>query len=334
MSSKNFDEQLRERILDDVEGSKGHELASAYEHTQAKLQQEVYEKIPGAEPSLSDHGPRHVANVQQNAIRLLSNDGVIKDLSGIEMYCLGMCILFHDAGNIFGRKDHHNKIAQVFDSIRGKQSSLRHEKALVMNAASAHTGTTGDGSHDTLKGLPEIDHLQGEPVRLRELAAILRFADELAEGPQRTSDFMKEHDLLDPDSEIYHDYAASTNLSIQRDYGRIALTYEIMINMKGTDEERRIQLSKFLDFIYRRIIKLDQERRYACYYSKLLVPFKSTDVTFRFHCDDTILYTGLLPLKLTDIVVPGDHTKGVTDIDAAYSIEALVADLLSKCPGR
>lgn len=334
MLNENFDEQLRKKILEEFEASEGRELISAYEQTRTKLWKEVLPYIRSVEPSLSDHGPEHVENVQKNTTLLLSDDGVIKDLSGIEMYCLGMCILFHDAGNVLGRVGHHNRVTEIFDSIRGKYASLRHEKALVTNAARAHTGTVRDGSYDTLKPLPEIDHLQGKPVRLRELAAILRFADELAEGPQRTSDFMNEKQLFDPDSKIYHEYATSTNISIQRNYSRIALAYEIAVDVKGTDEERQMQLSKFLDFVYKRIIKLDQERRYACYYSKLLVPFKSTDVTFRFHCDGAILDTDLSPLKLTDIVVPGDQAKKVSDIDTAYSIEALVADLLSKCPGE
>ena len=106
MSIKSFDEQLRDKILEDFKDNKnkGRELASAYEQTQSKLMQEVYEDIRGTEPSLSDHGTTHVSNVQQNAIRLLSDDDIIKDLSGIEMYCLGMFILFHDVGNVYGRK--------------------------------------------------------------------------------------------------------------------------------------------------------------------------------------------------------------------------------------
>ena len=187
MPTKNFDEQLRDKILEEFKGSKGSELASAYEQAQARLKQEVYEEIKGTEPSLSDHGPRHIANVQKNVTLLLSNDGIIESLSGIEMYCLGMCILFHDAGNIFGRDGHHNKVAEIFDSIRGKDASLLREKTLVVRAARAHTGTTQEGSRDTLKKLAEEEHLEGQRVRLRELAAVLRFADELAEGPQRTS---------------------------------------------------------------------------------------------------------------------------------------------------
>ena len=332
MPIKTFDEQLRDRILEDFEGSKGYELASAYEQAQARLQRGVLENIPGAEPNLTDHGPRHIANVQENVTRLLSNDGLVTDLSAIEMYCLGMCILFHDAGNVFGREGHHTKVAEIFAEIRGTDTSLLREKTLVVRAARAHTGTAQDGSRDTLKELAETEQLEGKPVRLRELAAILRFADELAEGPQRTSQFMRKKGLYESESQKFHDYASSTHILIERGTNRIILTYEIDIDISQPDDDRRKHLSEFLESIYGRILKLDQERQYARHYSELLSPFTSTEATFNFHCDGELMNTNLLPLKLTDtVVIPGEQTK---TIDGNYSIDALVDDLLSKCPSK
>ncbi len=329
-----FDEQLRDKILEQFEGSKGRELASAYEQAQSKLEREVYPNIQGAEPSLSDHGATHVSNVKQNVIRLLADDDMIKDLSGIEMYCLGMFIIFHDAGNVYGRNDHHKNVSNIFDRIRGTDASLRREKTLIVRSTRAHTGTAQDGSQDTLKEVGEVDQLEGSRVRLRELAAILRFADELAEGPQRTSDFMQKEGLYEPESQQFHDYASSTNILIDRQNNRIVLTYEIDIDVDSTDEIREKHLSDHLNRTYQRIQKLNQERQYARYYSPLLEPFKFTQVTFNFHCGSDILDIDLMPLKLTDIVIPGDQTKEIADINSAYSIDALVADLLSKCPRR
>lgn len=330
-----FDEQLRDKILEQFEGSKGKELASAYEQTQSRLEREVYPHIQGAEPNFSDHGETHVSNVKQNAIRLLSDDGIITDLSGIEMYCLGMFIIFHDAGNVYGRKDHHKNVARIFDSIRGTDTSLRRERTLIVRATRAHTGTAQDGSRDTLKEIGEVDQLEGGSVRLRELAAILRFADELAEGPQRTSDFMQKEGLYKPESQQFHDYASSTDVLIDRRKNRIALAYEITIDMDSTYEVHTKRLSDFLCFIYQRIQKLNQERQYVRYYSPLLESFKSTEVSFNFHYGSDILDDlNLMPLKLTDIVVPGDQAKEIADINSAYSIDTLVADLLSKYPRK
>ena len=299
---------------------------STYVQTKSKLQQEVYPHIQGREPDLSDHGIEHVLNVQKNAIRLLSDDGIIKGVSGIEIYCLGMFILFHDVGNILGREDHHKKVSEVFDYIREDGGSVLHEKMLVVKATRAHRGTAQDGSCDTLKEIAEIDHLEGEPVRLRQLAAVLRFADELAEGPQRTSEFMRKKNLYGSGSKKFHDYASSTNILIDRHKSRIAITYHIKINVDKIDE-----LRCFLSFIFQRIKKLNQERQYARYYSEFLAPFKSTEVTFNFYYGSDMLETDLLPLKLTDIVVPGDSAKDIYDIDPAYSIDNLVDCLFEQC---
>ena len=329
MLNRDFDKQLRKKISDDFEGDKERELISSYDQTQTKLQHQVYPNIQGSEPNLTDHGIKHVLNVQKNTIDLLSDDG-IKKLSGIEMYCLGMLILFHDVGNIYGRDDHQDKVAEVFDSIRGNDISLRREKTMVVSATRAHTGTARDGSRDTLKDIDnEREHLEGQRVQLRELAAILRLADELAEGPQRTSEFMQKEGLYKSESQQFHDYANITHTFIQRSNNRIVLTYEIDIDVNKPDK-----LRNFLSFIFQRIQKLDQERQYTRYYSELLAPFKFTEVTFNFHYGSKTLDIGLSPLKLTDIVVPGDPAKDLTDIDPDYSIDKLVANLLTQCQKR
>ena len=327
MSVKSFSDQLHERIREEFDEDKALELTSAYDQARSKLEQGVYPNIQGSEPNLSDHGRTHVSNVQQNVIRLLSDDGIITgDLRGVEMYCLGMLILFHDAGNVYGREDHRNNVGRIFDRIRGTEASVRHEKTLIVKAARAHTGTSQDGSRDTLKEVEESEHLAGRPVRLRQLAAVLRFADELAEGPQRTSDFMQEEKLYSSESKIYHDYASSTNVLIERKSNRIVLTYEVDIDTKKPE-----RLRASLTYIFERIQKLNQERQYARYYSNLLEQFKFTQVSFNFHCDGDIIETDLLPLRLTDIVVPGDQTKEIGDINPAYSIDRLVRDLLARC---
>ncbi len=327
MSAKSFDEQLRDKVLEDFDENQGRRLVGAYELTRSALMQDVYPNIQGQEPSLSDHGINHVLNVQQNAIRLLSSDGTIKEeLSGIEMYCLGMCILFHDVGNVYGRENHQNKVADVFDQIRGTNNKLLHEKTLIIRATRAHTGVAQDGSPDTLKEVDESDHLEGEHVRLREITAILRFADELSEGPQRTSEFMQAAGLYEGESQPFHEYANITHIRIDRGTGRVVLTYEIKIDVNQTDNLRDI-----LEFTYMRIRKLNQERQYACYYSDLLRPFRSTEVTFNFHCGNEPLDTDLTPLKLTDIVVPGDPTKDISEFDPAYSIDRIVDDMIVRC---
>ena len=331
MPDQSFDCQLETLVMSQFPGAPGERLVLAYKNVRRNLIDRVFSNIAGSEPSLTDHSATHVSHVQQNVLRLLSNDGQVTDLTGIEMYCLGMCILFHDAGIVYGRDNHHHNVARVYDNIRGTDPSVRHEKTLVVRATRAHTGTAQDGSFDTLKEVAKEDHLQGQPVRLRELAAILRFADELSEGPQRTSTFMQSEKLYDPASIPFHDYANTTHVFIQRDNSRIVITYEIPIQQESFKGERSQQLRTHLRVIYDRVRKLNQERQYTRYYSALLEPFKSTEATFNFHYAGDLLNNDLEPLKLTDIVVPGDNARDIPDIDPAYTIDVLVPNILSQC---
>ena len=332
----NFRDHLCARVKAGFGREKAEELTSAYDQARSRLQKEVYEYIRTKEPNLTDHGPAHLSHVEDNVVALLCEDNAIAALSGIELYCLGMLVLFHDAGNIYGRANHQRKIAPVFDRIRGTGAAVRREKTLVVRAARAHTGTAQDGSHDTLKELGNKENLQGKPVRLRELAAILRFADELAEGPQRTSDFMQAERLHAEESRLFHEYAANTHILIDRSMGRVVVTYEVDIDEIGDHRTREEHLAAVLKFTYRRLVKLDQERQYARHYSELLSPFAATEASFNFHCAGEVLDIDILPLTLTDaIVVPGTQTVDVSTIDPAYAVEQLVPKLLSAdCGGR
>lgn len=338
-TDKTFEQHLRAKIEKQFDAQKATQLISAYENARSKLIDNIYAEIKGAEKDLSDHSDKHISNVLENACALLEEDcepaestsdsNTCIDLTGIEMYCLGMIILFHDVGNLFGREDHRSKVAEVYDWVRGKDASVRSEKTLVLSAVKTHTGKANDGTYDTLKDLGVSEHLERNKVQIRDLAAILRFADELAEGPQRTSEFMRTKGQYDEDSQIFHDYASITHVLIDRGNERIALKYEIDLPTNGTLDERRDSLKTLLKFVYERIVKLDQERRYATYYSSLLAPFRRTEVTFNFHHDGEILNVDLEPLQLTDKVIPGDRGNEIDSLDPAYTIESLVEKLIS-----
>lgn len=186
-NDQGFEKELEKKINKDFKDEKARLLKAAYDSARSELAKQIYCEIKGQEPNLSDHSNEHISNVLDNAYALLEEDGAVNNLSGIEMYCLGMIILFHDVGNLYGRENHQTRIAKIYDQIRGTNSSVRPEKTLVLKAARAHTGKALDGSYDTLKDLGQNEHLEGKQVRLRDLASVLRFADELAEGPQRTS---------------------------------------------------------------------------------------------------------------------------------------------------
>jgi hypothetical protein len=302
--------------------SQGEEKFALYLQARHLLLEEVFEEIKTVEPSLTDHGPRHIANVLENIERILGED--ISRLTATELYCLTLATLFHDAGNIKGRDDHQHKISKIYDFIRKDVERFKQEKIIIQQIVAAHSGEAADKSQDPLKFL-EPTHLDARPVNLRHIAAILRFADELAEGPQRTSRFMQE-DGYEEESRIYHEYANSTEVCIDRGSKRIALTYNVSVttNADGSIADMK-QFTRMVEFVYKRILKLDQERKYAKHYCLLLESFKEVSIVVNFWVKNEIRNLGLKPLVLTDLVVPGDARKQVPEYDSAYSVDNLIA---------
>lgn len=326
-SNPNFAEVLRRQLEKDCLPALADKLYSSYVSTRTKLREQVYDNIPAAEPNLTDHGSRHVDNVLENAVQLLGKDG-LDQVTGRELYCLGMSILFHDAGNVDKREGHRDKVGHLHEQIRGSDTALLREKTLITRAARAHTGFAQDGTTDTLKEVSNEEHLYNGAVRLREVAALLRLADELAEGPHRTSEFMQIEGRYDVASLKHHEYASRAHVHIDRNSGRLALTYETDVDARNGSKHLRQVLDERLTYAYGRVLKLNQERQYARFRSKLLSTFDTTDVVFNFHHRGELLDMGLMPLKLTDVVLPGESTKEITEIDSSYALEKVIGRLL------
>lgn len=306
-----------------------------YRVARDKVLRNIAAEYKAAEPELSDHGPVHIADVMDRAYQLLAESDpngshrITPLLNCEELFLLCEMIVFHDVGNMFGRKDHNRKTAEIFDWARGKEASIRPERNLVIQAAKAHTGEASDGTKDTLKDIHNDHNLNGKSIRLRDLAAVLRLADELAEGPQRTSEYKISKEQYSKQSTIYHEYASITRTHADRARSRIVLTYEFNIEGLKTDTPPGIQekLESLFDFTYKRVIKLDQERRYTRYYSPKMLPFNDTSVAFNFHNDFGPVAIGLTPLTLDDKVIPGQDAKSLTHEFTDYAIPSLIERL-------
>jgi hypothetical protein len=124
---------MQKRLKAQIGPEQGGAWFSIYSATRSKLVDQIFSEIKGIVPSLSDHGEKHINNVLNNACDLLSEKHKSHGLSGIDLYCLGMFILFHDVGNLFGRENHQHNVSQVYDWARGTDSSLRHERTLVVS---------------------------------------------------------------------------------------------------------------------------------------------------------------------------------------------------------
>lgn len=303
-----YEKSMRDYFIKKLGETDGANFYSKYESVRNAMEEDNFlAQIQGQEPNLSDHSAKHIRDVFRISYKVLGDD--ITQLSCHEAYCFALMILFHDVGNIYGRKKHNDpkKIIEVYNKYRTNPDRFSQEKIIIAKGASAHTGLAKDGSSDTLKYIKE-DQLDGEKIDLVKLAALLRFADELAEGKQRTCSFMIEKELFGKDSQIYHNYAEITEIRVDKKGKRIAITYNVNLNEPFNENEKK-RLEEILLFSFTRAIKLDIERRYTKHYTESLKDFRRVEIQYNF------IHKGvpLFDLDLPQIVfedkypLPGDE---------------------------
>jgi len=324
-NTREIEDITKQMLIEERGGAGGDEKFGLYTTARKHLIEEILPEIKRILPEHTDHGIPHIENVLDNARKLLGDD--VKNLDGTNLYCLILSILFHDVGNIFGRRKHQHNVEEIYKFVRPGIMWKPDENKIISEVAAAHCGEATDGTKNTLKEIPESGHMDGQPVKLREIAAILRFADELAEGPQRTSRFMQKQHKYRASNKIFHEYAQATNICIDRGNERIVATYSILFeigrNGKLTKKNEKSILN-LLAFIYKRIIKLNQERQYARHYCNLLSPFKKTSVAFNFYADRKLLNLDLDEVELTDLVVPEDTQKQFTEYNSEYELNNII----------
>lgn len=299
-----FEKKLETCLIDKYGQDKGGQYFTRYSSFRDNLiGDNAFNGIAAIEPGLTDHSEKHVAHVMDNVYKLLGEEPE-KYLKPLEYYCLALMILFHDTGNLFKRDNHPNNVYKVYDHYKGN-TEKRQERSIIIRGTAAHGGKAPDGSEDTLKDLPVEDSLDGEIIRLREIAALLRLGDELAEGLKRTSIFMQKSGLYPDSSTIYHEYAKITEILIDRNNGRISVAYNIEIDSSSYNSQ---EIEKLINFSIKRVLKLEVERGYNKNYSDILLPFKSTSVTFNIWIDGIISDLGFQRFDFRDKFPLPDQT--------------------------
>ena len=325
--------------MDNALASLGHakhqRLMNLYDTARRKLVDEVLQRTQSAEPNLTDHTAAHVANVMDNAERLIDPaafESPNSTLSPVDAYALCLGIFFHDAGMAFGRTGHQHRITQVYDAILKGEDRPSHERAALHWIAGAHTGVASDGSRDTIAEVPPTLVFDGERVHAQELAAILRFADELSEGSWRTSKFATDHlGAVDAHGQVYHDYARITSTNVDRSEQRIIASYEIQLDGDSMTVTSA-RLRDLLEHVGSRIVKLDRERRYAASYSAQLAVFNRTEMTMNiWPIRNPPVTVG--PIEISDKAVLDQPETRLGDIDPRYHVPSLIKRLANHNEG-
>lgn len=249
----------------------GEDYSERYSGIKGWISRNIYDEVKAAalfaevatkkEPIyLNNHGREHVESVISRATEFIKDSCQI---DAYQIYILLVAILIHDAGNIYGRKNHELMCGKIMNGIGNLAGEESAEKRIILQVAQAHGGYV-DGSRDTIGLLEPSVELYGRTIYQPLLAAILRFADELADDSSRASRFMLKEKLLGG-SEIFHAYSDSLK-SVRIDDGVIRLQYEltrelIKNRLRGGDKKNYL-----IDEIFSRVVKMHMECRYCTRY--------------------------------------------------------------------
>jgi len=261
---------------------------------------------------LTGHGIPHIRTVMTRVSDLL--DSSTNSLSCYELYLLLAAIHVHDVGNLQGRKDHQSKAADVvnkYDVLFGTDDV---EKRLIFRIADAHTGRRGKDK-DKISKLLETDHVLGKTVHPRFLAALLRFADELADDRSRTSKTELDSGIIPKDSEIYHRYAYALH-SVVVSGNTVRMSFDMTSEDAGKTFLRADGQEVFLlDEIYDRMIKMHCERIYCMRFLRPTVSIDRIDVSITVYgpryIDDPL---ATINFRMEEAGYPTESSRGILGV--------------------
>lgn len=263
---------------------------------------------------LTDHGPDHIATVIQRAGDLAFTTECV--LTRYEAYILLIAVHFHDMGNLFGRQNHERKIHTImFENL---ESALvggdSFEKRMICDIAMAHGGYADEeGDKDTI-GTLRYDEPRDKSrgVRVKKLAAILRFADELADDNTRTNRFVQQATAaVYPGSEIFHWYAAQLRpIEIDHDNRSVNLRFELNTTLVNRKFRKNGEETYLYDEILARTLKMYREYIYC---KRFMLPDIVLD-QIAVHidvCNDT--YSSILG-QINYVLVEEGYPEGPRDL--------------------
>jgi len=241
------------------------------------ISDELYDKVI----LLNKHGKSHVESVIAHASDLAKCIDEKNKLSPFEIFILLCAIQIHDIGNMYGRDEHTTSFERDF--IKSAKQSFITDPVLIkciLNIAKVHGGKV-KGNSDTIgaAGLRYEITLLRMDIRQRLLAAILRFADELADDNTRSLE-IDDISKIPEYSRIYHAYSNSLhNVKIEKIerenvyfvklgyYMTIKDAFCIYKKLKKENDGSCISISlPLIREIIERTKKMERERRYCSHH--------------------------------------------------------------------
>jgi len=301
----------QEKLKTETEILSTDSLCDGYISLKRHLCDKVLPNIARTEPNLTDHSETHIQDVQRNIYKIIESR--IEQFNTMEVFFLAHASLIHDIGNIFGRTGHTHTAKNIIKALPFVNSDI---KRISNSIAKAH-----GGSGDSIAKLDSTIAYNNMPIRSREIASIIRFADECAEGEQRCYSFGLENGLITNTASIsHHLYSKVTTFHI--DPNQINLHYHIYLE----DFQTKQKFEDFLKFVFGRINKTNKERIYCSQYSDIISQYRSLNVTIEIadeELEDPFEKTVFTINNLTMLKCTSDPSQSEKRINSILSLEKI-----------
>lgn len=238
---------------------------------------------------LNDHGPEHIKTVIHRASELLCDSC---DLKAREVFLLLNAIQVHDIGNYYGRIGHESKILDAINTGLTPILFDSTEVKYIKQIAQVHGGKVkykdGKESKNTIATLKHSVESDGYTIRLQLLAAVLRFADELADDKNRADHQALKDGRMPKGSEVYHAYAHCLDtVKVVHEKQTIELHFKIpsqfLKRTFGKVGVSGVTNQYLLDEIYSRTIKMHNELIYCSKFWKKDIDINKIWVEIEFY---------------------------------------------------
>lgn len=229
---------------------------------------------------LTNHGNDHIHTLIGRVSQFL-DDNEYCELTPFEVYILLMAIHIHDVGNILGRDGHEFNsqkiIDQLGDGVVGQDYWIWDS---IYDIAKAHKGYQIDM-------LLEKEFLHEISFRPQLLAAMLKFADELAESFSRASAINIQLENVPAESLLYHMLAKTINTIMPLPKSReIKMIFNIREGQLKTKYKKGEDEIYLVDEIYFRTLKTHSERVYCMKFMRPYINFENIKVTLNVKLDN------------------------------------------------
>lgn len=247
-----------------------------------RLLEKVYPRWCGGFKAGNDHGPGHIKRVLRNAEHLLGKDP-LKHASLHEIYLTLLSILYHDVGIVQSRKGHGELSADILHMADQKLPELSDLEAQIISA-SVISHSSSKSITDECQALSEEEAIEGETVRPRFVAALVRLADELDEDVTRAPRDLELLSKIPDESHFYWRFCQRiTGISIKESTSEITINVEFAADDAGkvliaSDDK---SLVPFVVRFTRKLLKIDEERKKCNQYFPDSLKYKPLKVNLK-----------------------------------------------------